>query len=115
MVEQPSCIRCVHSSPRKPSKTYLEEWEQDTRPERPKGFLGALKALFKPDKYKGPHPYTIKGRLGWCWAELHDAITTAENKHVICQLLPEHVSVPRKHFCAGFIPKTSSDGIPERE
>lgn len=100
-----SCNVCAHSCPRKPHRTRLERWEEDTRPERPKGFLGALKWLLNPNQFRDEHPYD--GSKGIWSAETWDKIELrAREQDIVCSLMPEHIMVSKKHYCGQFKPKT---------
>lgn len=97
------CENCAHSSPRKARTTHLEAWEQDARPERPKGLIGALKEFINPKQFRNPHPYGKKERLCASVFEFRDACEIVARKtQVICTLMPKHVEVHREHYCGQF-------------
>jgi hypothetical protein len=103
-----TCSSCGHSAPRKPRETFLEHWERDTRPERPKGFLASLRALFSLDyskQFREEYPYQGDFPMG---KEFYDKIELIQREEtIICTLNPKHTKVNRKHFCSHFIERVT--------
>lgn len=96
-----TCETCAYSAPRKPLQTYKEAWDEDTRPFRPKGFLGALKWLWNPHHYKDLSPYYDDDKRYWFFGKEHADTVEKNNRQniIICTFMPEHEKVHKKHYC----------------
>lgn len=100
----PKCENCVFWTARKARQTRLEEWEADTRPERPKGFLGALRWLWDPNQFKPPHPYSEEW-LGDYTRAIDEGIAEGNRMNGYCSRFPEVAETSRDYGCGEFKPR----------
>lgn len=91
------CDGCRHWKLREPVPTRLEKWEADTRPERPKGFIGAMRWMWNPGQFREPHPYVDH------WDKSMDECRREDNANMgWCRRFPETEATHRAHHCGEF-------------
>lgn len=104
-----ACIDCDYSCPRKPIKTFMEQWEEDKRPERPKGFWGLLQWLYNPNKFKLEKPYKEEDNKDNIYKHL-DLLELVDRKNAVtCTLHPKWKKVNKNHFCGNYRWKHKSE------
>lgn len=91
------CETCKFSSPRPAQKTYLQAWQEDTRPVAPNIFAW----LWDPQKYKDKHPYGIND-----FVESLDKMTEEKNERLVyCDRYPRCREVSKYYECGEFKPR----------
>jgi hypothetical protein len=88
----PTCNTCAHFRPVKPRKTSLQRYEEDSRPESPKGFWGGLRWSWDPQKWRADPP------SAW-HLELDAAIVEDNAMGGWCSRFPKTEYVRRDYGC----------------
>jgi hypothetical protein len=96
------CANCRHWTANKHIKTPLEAWEADKRPERPKGFLGALRWLWDPQQYRGDKPGTSGDSFDRALEMLEQGRAELSNSSGRCRRFPRSVETSRYYGCGEF-------------
>lgn len=90
------CWNCRFFEPNSHERTFQDAYEADERPERPDGFIGAMRWMWYPNQFRGPPPGDIE--------QIVDGMTEKKNLAGRCRRFPKSRQVSRDYGCGEFDP-----------
>lgn len=89
------CETCRFFEPNTPEKTLRQQWEEDTRPELPRGIVGLWCRIWSRAQFRVDEPTDI-------WAMRADSYISNRNQAGRCRRFPRSVEVSRRYGCGEY-------------
>ncbi len=97
------CVSCRFYVPNRQETTLMQEWERDTRPERPMGIIGALRWVWHPAQFRAPRPDDEIGQYV-------DRLIVEKNNSGRCVRRASSVKVSPNYWCGEYQPNPHQKG-----